>query len=109
MRSRKYFTAVVVLLIANCPLSAGTETRRAISIAAINCAALAPLSPLTSSKAMIGASTIARSDPNCFNNCCAISTAFVPLTPTRSNIATSSASVSACAPFDKSRSRGRSS
>ncbi len=33
----------------------------------------------------------------------------LPLNPTRINIATSSASVSACAPFDNSRSRGRSS
>ena len=88
---------------------AGTEIRRAISIAAINCAAFAPFSPFTWSSAITGASTIARNDPNCFNNCLAISTAFVPLKPARSRIATNSASVSAWAPLDNNRSRGRSS
>ena len=58
---------------------------------------------------MTGVSAIARSEPNCFNNCRANSTALVPLKPTRINMATNSASVNACAPFDKSRSRGRSS
>jgi hypothetical protein len=78
-------------------------------MAARSWAAFAPLSPLTSSSAMTGASTIARSDPNRLSNCRPSSTALVPLKPTRTRMATSSASVRACAPRDKSRSRGRSS
>jgi hypothetical protein len=106
--ARLDLAAPAVLLITNSLRCTGTATRRAISLAAkLGC--LCSLESLDFQQRNDWCSTIARSDPNRFSNCRPSSTALVPLKPTRTRIATSSASVRACAPRDKSRSRGRSS
>jgi len=89
-------------------LFVGTMTRLAISMAAVNCAALAPFSPLTSSSAITGASTNPFRDPNRLSKSRPNSTALVPLKPTLINMAINSASVRASGPRVKSRSQGRS-
>ena len=108
-RLHRYSPACDVLVIlCLCP-SGEVAIRREISIAAVNCATLAFFTPFTSSKAKVGTSAIPRKEPNILSSCRAISTALMPRTPTRNRIATNSASVSASAPRESNRSRGRSS